>query len=60
VFDRFWRGDAHCGEGHTIHCGLGLPLCKAVVEQLGGSIEATANAAGMFTVTIRLPRVEVD
>ncbi|MBU0640195.1 MAG: sensor histidine kinase N-terminal domain-containing protein [Planctomycetes bacterium] len=56
VFERFWRGDASSRGGAESHCGLGLPLCQAVIEQLGGSIEATADAAGVFTVTIHLPR----
>ena len=55
VFERFWRGDAsHHGRGEN-HCGLGLPLCRAVLGRLGGTIEATVDAAGVFTVTVRLP-----
>ncbi len=55
VFDRFWRGDASHGELTAGHCGLGLSLCKAVVERLGGHIEASASGEGAFTVTIHLP-----
>lgn len=55
VFDRFWRGDSSypVSEGHY---GLGLPLCKVVVEQLGGSIQASTSGDGVFAITIRLPR----
>ncbi|MCP4251559.1 MAG: hypothetical protein GY778_31360, partial [bacterium] len=55
VFDRFWRGDASSPEADDHHCGLGLPLCKTIVERLGGAIEASMDADGSFTVTIRLP-----
>ena len=57
VFDRFWRGDSSypASEGHY---GLGLPLCKAVLEQLGGSIQASTPRDGSFVLTIRLPRTQ--
>ncbi len=55
VFDRFWRGDSSFRQTGEAHCGLGLPLCKAVVEKLGGSITASASPEGVFTITIRLP-----
>ena len=59
VFDRFWRGDSSrpVFDGH---CGLGLPLCQSMIEQLEGSIEANATVDGMFTLTIRLPRTGTD
>lgn len=55
VFDRFWRADTSRSASDG-HCGLGLPLCKALIEQLDGSIAATTAADGTFTITIRLPR----
>jgi len=53
VFDRFWRGDAsrRCSGQH---CGLGLSLCKVLVELLGGSIEAFSSPGETFRVTVRL------
>jgi two-component system heavy metal sensor histidine kinase CusS len=60
VFDRFWRADPSRRQANETRCGLGLPLCKALVEQLGGTIAATASAAGVFTITVRLPRVRPD
>ncbi len=55
VFDRFWRGDSSDPEVGVAHCGLGLPLCKAVVENMGGAISAHVGPLGEFTLTVRLP-----
>ncbi|MFN0249304.1 MAG: sensor histidine kinase, partial [Kofleriaceae bacterium] len=52
VFERFWRGDS-ARTGGT-HAGLGLALCKKLVELLGGTIEATIEGS-RFIVTVRLP-----
>jgi len=35
----------------------GLALCSAVIEQLGGAIEASLVSDGTFTITIR-PRAD--
>jgi signal transduction histidine kinase len=53
VFDRFWRGD-QSRRATGQHCGLGLSLCQALTELLGGSIRAECPAAEDFAVTIRL------
>ncbi len=55
VFDRFWQADASCHAGDYAHCGLGLPLCRAVMDRLGGEIMASASAPGTFTVVLRVP-----
>jgi signal transduction histidine kinase len=60
VFDRFWRADASQRQSDEGHFGLGLPLCKSLIEHLGGSIEAAISDRGMFTIAIRLPRVGTD
>ena len=53
VFERFWRGDAARTEA-GVHCGLGLPLCRRLVEVLGGRIAVEA-AGGEFTARLSLP-----
>lgn len=57
VFERFWRGDpARGGEGG--HCGLGLALCKQIVEGAGGWIAVQCERGQRFQVTVRLPAAE--
>ncbi len=53
VFDRFWRGDAS-RENVGAHCGLGLSICKVVVERLGGTITASSSKGGSFSVVLTL------
>lgn len=53
VFERFYRGDkARTTEG----AGLGLSICKAIVEAHGGSIEVSSpqNKGATFTVCLPL------
>ena len=50
VFDRFWRADNSRAATGT-HAGLGLPLCRKILEVLGASIEAH-RSDGRFVVTI--------
>lgn len=60
VFDRFWRADPSHRRVDGIHYGLGLPLCKALVGRLGGSIAAEVNDSGRFILTMRLPRNQLS
>jgi signal transduction histidine kinase len=53
VFKRFWKHDAARTEVPE-HCGLGLPLCRRIVEALGGSINAALDNR-WFAVKIGLP-----
>lgn len=57
VFERFYRGDK--ARGHRDgHAGLGLSICKAIVDAHGGSIEVTSSTAegcSGTTFTVRLP-----
>ena len=53
VFRRFYRADkSRTGGGST---GLGLAICKAIVEAHGGTIEAASEKNAGTTFTVRLP-----
>lgn len=59
VFERFWRGDpARTGDGS--HCGLGLALCKQIIERSGGTIAVRCERGGTFEVTMKLPSSAID
>ncbi len=54
IFDRFWRGEksrARVSGG----AGLGLAICKQLVEAQGGTISAQNRTQGGLEVTIHLP-----
>jgi two-component system sensor histidine kinase KdpD len=53
LFDKFTRGEA---ESATPGVGLGLAICKAVVEAHRGRIEATRPPGGGAEFILRLPR----
>jgi signal transduction histidine kinase len=55
VFDRFRRGDPSRSRT-TGGFGLGLPICKAIVESYGGDIKITSDGTGT-RVTVTLPAV---
>jgi signal transduction histidine kinase len=58
VFDRFRQGDSSITREHS-GLGLGLSICKHLVELHGGSIRAASDGAGKgATFTIRLPLTE--
>lgn len=59
VFDRFWRGDA-ARRDTGLHCGLGLALCRRLIEGLGGTINARSEAGGWFEVRVELPAAPPD
>ena len=46
-----WCPGVHA-EGHS---GLGLAICKAIVDGAGGSIDATSEPGVGSTFTVRIP-----
>lgn len=53
IFEPFYRTDR--SRSATPGYGLGLPLCKRIVEAHGGTIAFTNRAGEGSTVTVRLP-----
>ena len=54
LFDRFFRGEASRDRGSG-GSGLGLSICKAIVEAHGGTIAASPSPLGGLRVTVALP-----
>ncbi|GMV98137.1 MAG: HAMP domain-containing protein [Phycisphaerae bacterium] len=52
VFERFWRGDS-ARQDVAHHCGLGLALCRRILDLQGGRITAEC-AGGVFKVSVSL------
>jgi signal transduction histidine kinase len=55
IFDRFFRSEASraAGEGGF---GLGLAICKSIVESMGGTIDVTSEVGKGTTFQVRVPR----
>jgi len=54
LFERFWRGDRSRAR-NTGGVGLGLSICKAIVDGCGGAIEVSSRIGEGTCVTVRLP-----
>jgi heavy metal sensor kinase len=54
IFDRFYQVDKARSRAEG-SCGLGLSICKTIVEAHGGTITATSQIAAGTTVQVRLP-----
>lgn len=59
VFDKFFRGASIAPDGRR-GVGLGLAICKAVVDAHGGTITVTNRETGGAKFTIMLPRHETS
>lgn len=59
LFERFWRGDSSRARS-TGGVGLGLSICKAIVDGCGGEIGVTSRIGQGTCVTVRLPRSQAD
>ncbi len=55
VFNRFYRVDKTRSESARRGSGLGLHICKKIVEVHGGSIAVAPNQARGVTFTVKLP-----
>jgi signal transduction histidine kinase len=54
LFERFWRGD-HSRARSTGGAGLGLSICKAIVDSCGGEIAVSSRLGEGKCVTVKLP-----
>lgn len=54
LFERFYRGESSRSRDHG-GSGLGLSICRALVEAHGGTLAASASTLGGLRLTLDLP-----
>lgn len=54
IFDRFYRSDKARSREETGGFGLGLAICKGIIDAHGGTIAVTSTAQGGTTFTVTL------
>ena len=59
VFNRFYREDKSRAR-NTGGAGLGLAICKAIVEKHGGKISIDSEVGNGTTVTVAIPVYRVE
>lgn len=59
LFERFWRGDRSRART-TGGAGLGLSICKAIVDSCGGTIRVRSRMGEGTCVTVKLPPAETN
>lgn len=57
IFEKFFRGERlpHAKSSNSRGAGLGLPICRAIVEAHGGSIQALPREGGGVVFRLLLP-----
>jgi heavy metal sensor kinase len=55
IFDRFYKTDPARSRHDGRSGGLGLPICKAIIERHGGTIAVASGPGAGTTVTVSLP-----